>query len=458
MRIEQKLKAGALLYALYALLPACDGFGKDSADQPPMRVVWCRQAGGGAKDVGAQGTELKLMGLDTAGGRGERAIVRRTGNFHKPLMTPKGDRVVFTELPEMRIFVTGWNGNGAMQQIETGCAVDVWQDPKTGAEWVYAIDAESLKKDDAGRPVFRFLLDDPFTKEIVWDKTPVNESNFQVSRDGKKACGTFPWPDAGVADLETKELKILGKGCWPSLSHEMNDLMWIFDGAHRNVIMATADGKAKWKVSINGAKGMGDWEVYHPRWSNVARYFVVSGPYKGGEGENRINEGGEDVEIFIGKFDEKLTGVEAWTRITKDRFLDVYPDLWVAPGSATDRAGVAVPPAATARDKAHLIALRAKLVRLTPTPTLQAIAPYRQALAVHEYEVENVKSGEFAGHRILVASWAIVSGKTVSQNRKAGESYDLLVGRYDDYPELEGERLVISVENPNQVLYYEVKQ
>ncbi|MBA4386869.1 MAG: hypothetical protein C0404_02740 [Verrucomicrobia bacterium] len=424
---------------------------------PAMRVVWCRQVTGDATDVGAEGLELQLMGLDTKDGNGPHPIIKRTGNFHKPLITPKGDRVVYTELPQRRIFVTDWHGSRTAQ-VESGVAVDVWMEPGTGREWVYAINADSLKDNDAGKPVFRFLLDDPFTKETVWDKTLVNESNFQLSRDGTRACGNLPWPDVGVVDLVRTNALILGKGCWPSIAPDNSYITWIFDGPHRNLIMASADGKNKWKVAINGASGVDGWEVYHPRWGNHARYFTLTGPYKSGDGDNKIRAGGQGVEVFVGRFDETLSKVEAWLRVTSDPFLDVYPDVWVEPGVGKDDRNMAARVESFALPDAARVELKGRLAAKTAIPSLKTIAPYTQALVVYVYDVVEVKSGKLAARKILVAHWGVRNAKPVSRERKLGDVFDLKVERYEAHPELEGERVVSDVGDAGAALYYEVTQ
>ena len=59
-----------------------------------MRIVWVQDMGDG-RDVFAQGGNLRLMGLDTGDGQGERVILGTVGNYAKPLITPLGDRVVY---------------------------------------------------------------------------------------------------------------------------------------------------------------------------------------------------------------------------------------------------------------------------------------------------------------------------------------------------------------------------
>ena len=61
-----------------------------------LRVVWVQDMGDG-RDVDTLGGNLRLMGLDTGDGKGERAILGAVGNYAKPLITPRGDRVVYSD-------------------------------------------------------------------------------------------------------------------------------------------------------------------------------------------------------------------------------------------------------------------------------------------------------------------------------------------------------------------------
>ena len=58
------------------------------------RVVWVQDVGNGT-DVFAAGTRLVLMGFDSDEGR-EHAILADPSNYTRPLLTPAGGRVVFS--------------------------------------------------------------------------------------------------------------------------------------------------------------------------------------------------------------------------------------------------------------------------------------------------------------------------------------------------------------------------
>ena len=166
----------------------------------------------------------------------------------------------------------------------------------------------------------------------MWDQTEVSLDNFQVSHDGRHAAGLFPWPQAGIADLRQGTWTQIGQGCWTSLAPDTSGVAWFFDGAHRNLILRGPRGARYMDRSrFSWAPGVSGFEVYHPRWGNHRQFFSMSGPYKAGEGDNRIGAAGREVEIYAGRFSADLRRVERWVKVTTDEQPDFFPDLWVDP-------------------------------------------------------------------------------------------------------------------------------
>ena len=60
------------------------------------RAVWVQHDG---KDPFAAADNLTLVGFDSEDGRGERVIQSQRASYVKPLLTPRGDRVVFSRRP-----------------------------------------------------------------------------------------------------------------------------------------------------------------------------------------------------------------------------------------------------------------------------------------------------------------------------------------------------------------------
>ncbi len=427
----------------------------------PTKLVWVQSDG---SDPFAAGDRLVLMGLDTEDGKGERTILGARQSYVKPLLTPKGTRILFSTRPQgtgPEVFLVNWDGSG-LKRIGKGFALTVWENPSDGSEWVY-VGTDNKGYDFA--TVSRFPIDDPARSELVWNKTPVSGDTFQVSADGRFAGGLFPWPNAGVAELPNKSWEKMGDGCWTAMATARGPMFWYFDGSHRNLTMVDSRTKKRWTVPINQAPGFQNPEVYHPRWTNHPRFIAMSGPYNQG-GANQVRSGGAQTEVWLGRFSEDYSRIEAWTRATSNSGGDSYPDVWIdrakstystRPGGTIGPAGAPTPgtstPAAAAR-----ITVDARLAHAGPIPTPESILPYRHALVVNEYDVAAVVNGQYTEKKIRVAQWAIRDGKVIADARRSpGAAAKLTVERYDAHPELEGERLITDLGASSLPLYYEVK-
>ena len=470
-----------------AAVPA-DNLAQEIPTNARLRVVWVQDMGDGG-DVETSGNNLRLMGLDTEDGRGEREILGK-GNYTKPLITPRGDRVVYTSRAQRKIYIVNWDGSG-LRELSDGFGLAVWRDPRDAREWLY-YGLEEMQEGGWTCPaVYRTLLDNPGAGELIWNKAPVNVDSFQLSEDGRMAGGNFPWPEGGVAELPNQSIKIFTKGCWPAFTTvKGKPFYWIFDGSHRNLtIFDLQNNNQRWQVNINDAPGIDGHEVYHPRWSNHPRIMVMTGPYKVGSGANRIMGGGREVEIFVGRFNADLTKIESWRRATHNEKADFFPDVWVAPteraeqpqvkatdskkaktekpaeGGALDK--VKTDSAASVSAKSALqepiskkeierLVVEARLVEPSVIPTPQDIAPYRRALLVNGYDVIRVISGSYRQKKIMVAHWVIEDARVLKDaKREKGKSYKMVLERYDDHPELEGERLIMDSDEFKLPLYLE---
>ncbi len=307
------------------------------------RAVWVTDARN--KDSFAEKNHLQLVGYDSRDGKGERIICAERANYYRPLITPDGERIVFSNQQNLTIYVVKWDGSPPRLLKEPGCATEVWRDPQTGKTWVYY--QESVR--DFTKPVRRFPIDEPEKVETVWSSSIIQASpSFQLSRDGKMAASTFPWPSSGVAELPNVAWRKHRDGCWPSMAPDDSYLSWTFDGPHRNLFMTRAGEKNSWKIDISKAPGVNDYEVYHPRWTNDVRYMVMTGPYTSGNKKIKLWSGADDVEIYIGKFNKEFRDMEAWFRLTTSRTGEFFPDVWIADGedkSSNFKSHAAVPAA-----------------------------------------------------------------------------------------------------------------
>lgn len=419
------------------------------------RVVWVQ---GDGTDPFAMGDQLILMGLDTDDGRGERVILEQPGSYVKPMLTPRGDRIVYSTHPDLgdpSVYMVGFDGSG-LRRFDRGFALAVWEDPADGGEWVYI--GTEYRQSGFGA-IVRVRIDEPSRRAELWNQGRTSADTFQISPDGTTAGGLFPWPAAGVADLASGTWRQLGEGCWTALNDVGALLFWYFDGAHRNVQMVDVRSDRRWTVPINRAPGFENPEVYHPRWTRHPRFITISGPYDQG-GANQVRSGGTQAEIWIGRFSDDFTRIEAWARATHNMQGDSYPDVWIDPadGPYPQRASGRVGPAgAGERVPADRLVVEARLVKASEIPAPDSIAPYRHALGANHYEIVTVLEGEPSGQALVVAQWIIRDAKVLPEARRAvGQTYRLTVERYDAHTELEGERLIQGGDLPDLPLYYDV--
>ena len=444
---------------------AVDGAGAEvrSFTDAHTRIVWAQ---GDGTDPAAEGNQLILVGFDSADGKGERIILGERRSYHKPKLTSRADRIVFSSfmIPgPSETFIVNWDGTG-LRKLADGFALTLWQNPVDGQDWVYG-GTDAVKYDF--KTVSRFPIDAPDKRELVWDTTLVSMEGFEVSPDGRHAGGMFPWPGAGIADIRNKTWRKFGEGCFTSMTSVRGPLFWYFDGAHRNVTMVDADAGSRWMVNLNGAPGFDGAEVSHPRWSNHPRFLAITGPYNQG-GPNQSRTGGKQTEVYLGRFSEDFSHVEAWLRVTNNDGGDADPDVWIDldktryPRRPGGRIGPTTASTTTTTgrggsEKTGRLTLNVRLIRPGTIPAPASILPYRHGLVVSEYEVMDVIHGSYPEKEIRIAQWAIRDGKVLpGAHRTTGSAFTLTVDRYDAHGELEGERLLSNSEASNLPLYYDV--
>jgi len=313
----------------------------EAATGAPTKVVWMHYTKTSTSDVYGNFEQFELWGIDTADNLGARKILDGKGSYSRPLITPNGKSIVFTDKHTARdgsnkvfqpeIFRVDWDG-GNLERLGEGYAVDIWRDPESKIQWVYTAnlgptDQSNLYADK----VERFQLIDPMDRELVFAGVKkVSPDNIQLSRDGKRMSCLFPWPKVGVVDLESGERWQNQHGCWPSMAPDNSYAAWVFDGSHKSVHIFGDRGVKHSQVTVNDAPGVDGYEMYHPRWSNHPRFFAITGPFKG----KTIGDGGHSAEIYLGKFSAGLKKVETWVRVTEDGFGDFFPDVWIKGGDA----------------------------------------------------------------------------------------------------------------------------
>ena len=289
----------------------------------PVRLVWLQ--GAEAVHYTTSESEVKLMVLDTEDGKGARELIAGEGAYSKPVITPGGEGIVFTDRKERDVLFVPWSG-GEVRNLGKGFAAEVWREPGTGVDWVYLRNGSG--KED---PIVRRRLDDPSLEEGIWDRTQNGHDGvpwFQLSADGLRFSDAFPWSACGVGVLgkpggDGKNWKKYGDGCWPGMAPDNSYRFWYFNGSHTDVIFFEANAKGKRKIPVNLMAGMNGRKVYYPRWSNDVRFITVAGP-----------ENDRQSQLYLGKFNGDFTMIERWVQVTDSGRADIFGDAWISPEGA----------------------------------------------------------------------------------------------------------------------------
>lgn len=278
---------------------------------------------------------LRIYGYDAADGLGLRPLTPAPADFARPLLTADGKSVVYTRLhataqegkvtyaPE--VILQPWQG--APRPLGPGMAVDLWRDPVSGSEYIYA--AETLLPGNptrlTGEKLLRFLPDKPDEREILWTATPFGTTQFQLSRDGHRAAGCFPFPKAGLADLTTQTFTPLAAGAWAAGAPDDSYAAAIPDGSRRRLRFFAPNLDPGWELTFMGAPGWQDGGLLHPRWSNDPGLLIFTGPHTADEPTG---------DLSIVRFREDFRSIILTARLTTGRHA-LSPDLWVEAGAAS---------------------------------------------------------------------------------------------------------------------------
>jgi len=279
------------------------------------KIVWAHQVAGQAKKWGSSSADFELMGFDAADGK-KRVILPGPASYANPSITPDGSRIVFSDVPSRKVYVVDWNGKNK-KAIADGFALCTWVDVKTGIQWVYAGEAEFHS------PIYRYQLDNPEVKELVWSKVCSCSNGFQVSADGSHTGSEFPHPNAGVATLPNGSWQQYGRGCEGCIAPD-NSYRFFHMGesaGHSGVMMYDRGGINKRMVAFNNYPGRGRQDSWNPRWSTDVRFLTVSSP-----------NSGSMQEVYLGEFDENFTRVVRWVQISNRPGQDLCSHAWLDPG------------------------------------------------------------------------------------------------------------------------------
>jgi hypothetical protein len=272
---------------------------------------------------------LELWVLDSDDGQGARKI-GESDSYHRPLFTADGKRIVWTDLPEREFRVINFDGSG-LRTLGKGQMGDVWRDPETGIDWVYYRDlTEGEPKREGhlyeGGKTWRVQLDNPETKELIWDQTSMCHGTLfylSLTDDGKYAASAFPWAGNGVASFPNGPYQKWHFGCWSGISPDNSGRFFSFDGDHKFLHVFDWGGSNRREVRIDTMPEFKSGEVYYPRWTNHPDYIVVS----------------HGLRTYLAKFNEDFSGIESYTKVADEtgnpkavEWLG-HPDCWIDRGS-----------------------------------------------------------------------------------------------------------------------------
>ena len=309
-----------ILLLTAAAAPAVDVLTMEAlAEGRPWKLVWL------ADDA------TRLMALDPGGE--PRELLAGQGRLARPLVNADGSGVFVTRLsptdtpdgtafsPEM--FAIPWTG-GPPRSLGSGIAVAV----HAPSDAVYGFASLQTTKRQAltGETVFRFKPAKPDDREIVWAERPAAVDNFMISRDGSRAGGLFPWPQAGLIDLSGNGWKPVTHGAWPSLAPDDSFAMLVLDGTRRRLGCFVPEVDPGWSLDLGTVPPLAGGGIGHPRWSNDPRILTATGPWP--------EEGGGEARVIALRLRGDLKAVEAVHVAASTTGRVESPDLWVAGGGS----------------------------------------------------------------------------------------------------------------------------
>lgn len=284
----------------------------------PVRLVWTRTEN--EDDYYQQDDDGVLFGIDSEDKGGERVILPQLRSYAMPMLTPDGQKVIFTDQRIGKCFEVGFDGSN-LRELTDGFASDLWRDPTNNRTWLYVRKGRRT----VNSPIIRHDLNDLSVQEVVWKQSPsgiVQASWFTVSGDGQFAADGFPWPQCGIVDLREGNVNFLGKGCWPSVAPDASQKFFYFVGKHTAIEFFDSPQAQPRLVRLATIPGWTGRKLYHPRWTNDVRFITATAP-----------QWMPETELYLGKFDPRFENVESWFRVTYNSSADFFGDAWLAGAS-----------------------------------------------------------------------------------------------------------------------------
>jgi len=282
-----------------------------------------------------QGAENKksLQFYDTKDG-----VVRELPFFGSaPLLTQDGRRVLASteKTGADRAVMMYDTESKQVTKLATGPSnslMAVWQDPKTKRDWVYVNNCGDNNEswDQPSGKIYRFPIDKPEAREMFWDRTS-SHIFLMFSADGTRACFEPSWGNIGQlklafdargkVDQDKSTYRQVVGGCFPSMAPDNSYRLFSLEGDHHAITLCDADGANSRQIKVSEMPGVREkgHNVWITRWSTHPRYLTLIAP------------AGNDAAIWLGRFDEKCTKVEAWVRVTAPGPQCWQSQAWIEP-------------------------------------------------------------------------------------------------------------------------------
>jgi len=306
-----------------------------------VKIAWQRDTTAAGDNVFGGASVFNLYVYDTEDDT-IRNIRSTNDDYTKPLITYDGERIVYTDRVERKIYVVNFDGSNR-RFIANGFAGTLWYDADSGKEWIYY--QRNFDGGNSSEPLNRINIDNTNEIELIWNASDNNVQWLSISSDSTRLAASWPWSQCGMivpdydgsgdGDLYSSGNGYYVNGCWTTITPDENYRVGVFDGPHRNWLVYDTPhgGNPDRTLVLNSAPGINDWEIYHPKLANHPRFLMLNGPYSiGSMGQNNITKGGPQIEIYLGKLDQGFTQVTDWVKITSDNRADFFPCAWIDPG------------------------------------------------------------------------------------------------------------------------------
>lgn len=279
--------------------------------------------------------EMKLKVFDTKDGEIRDVPIGHSATA--PLLTYDGRLIVAStgKAPDREILVYDTESK-TLTKVASGPGnnpMAVWQDPKTKRNWIYVNncgDKNEAWNVPAGK-VYRFPIDKPEAREMFWERTS-SHIFLMFSADGTRACLEPNWGNIGQlklaydaegkVDHDKSTYKQLVSGCFPSMAPDNSYRLFSLEGDHHTITLCDADGANRRKVKVSEMPGVREKgrNVWLTRWSTDPRYLTLIAP------------AGKDARIWMGRFDENFTKIEAWVPVSAEKGPQCWQSqAWIEP-------------------------------------------------------------------------------------------------------------------------------